>query len=172
MTNKSYPCIVAPSSRHSTSFTSTSTSTSLTSTLTSTSTSISPSSHSSQTDASAIIGGAIGSAFGGALILALLFWLYTKRGASRPDLETSSEHKITNPPPSTGLSPVPSPPASTDSPTPVQQAYPDAFQNTYVSIRCLHLTCDADMNTVGSRRYSYILYNPAVQKRGPAGTAS
>ncbi|KAF8339240.1 hypothetical protein F5887DRAFT_475785 [Amanita rubescens] len=121
----------------STSFTSTSTSTSLTSTSASTSTSalstsISPSSRSSKTDARAIIGGAIGCAFGGALILALC-WLYTKRGASRPDLETSPqtiEHKITDPPPSTGLSPVPSPPPLTDSPTPEQQAYQDALQNT------------------------------------------
>jgi len=131
-----YYLAFAPSSRHSTSFTSTSTSTSSTSTSASTSTeSISPSSHSSRTNASAIIGVAIGCAFGGVLILALLlFWLYTKHGASRPDPETSpqtSEHKLTDPPPSTPLLPVPSPPASTDSPTPVQQAYQDALDNTY-----------------------------------------
>ncbi|KAF8313171.1 hypothetical protein F5887DRAFT_1237745 [Amanita rubescens] len=93
----------------------------------------SPSSRSSKTDAGAIAGGAIGCVFGGALISALLFWLYKKRGASRPDFGTSpqtSENKLTDPPPSTELSTVPSPP-SIDSPTPVQQVYQDALQKTY-----------------------------------------
>ncbi|KAF8344498.1 hypothetical protein F5887DRAFT_262718 [Amanita rubescens] len=124
---------------------------SFTSTLASTSTFASstatppPSPRSSKTNVGAITGGIIGCVFGGVLISALLFWLYTKRRASRPDPGTSpqtSEHKLTNPPPSTGLSAVPlppswtdttaipSPPPLTDSPIPVRQVYQDALQKT------------------------------------------
>ncbi len=158
--------------------------TSASSALASTSTSVSsssnsPSVRSSKTDAGTIAGGAIGCAFGGALLLALLFWLYAaKRRVSQPDPGTSpqtSEYKITDPPSSTGLpvvpssapstTTIPSPPPLTDSLTPAQQVYQDALQKTYVSIRYRHLTWDADISTVGSRRYPYILYNPTFQKR-------
>ncbi|KAF8339239.1 hypothetical protein F5887DRAFT_475680 [Amanita rubescens] len=96
--------------------------TSITSTLASTSTSAlsesnSPSVRLSKAKAGAIAGGAIGCAIGGALILVLLFWLYKKCRTSPPDPGTSpqtSEHKIMDPPSSTGLTPVPSPPPSTN----------------------------------------------------------
>jgi hypothetical protein len=154
------------------------------------STSSSSSSHSSKTGAGAIAGGAVGCVFGGALISALLFWLYTKHRASRPDPRASlqtSEHRIMDLPPSTGLPAVnslpsltdmpaiPSPPPLIDSPAPVQQVYQDTLQKTYVSIRRHHLTWDADMDTVAGsrRRYPYILYNPTpAQRRGPAWVTS
>ena len=171
-----------------------------TSTSTSTSTSSSsssPSSHSSKTNVGAIAGGIIGCVVGGALISALLFWLHTKRKASRPDPGMSpriSEHKMMDSPPSTGFSAIPSPPPSTNtsavpsppwtdttampspsptnSPTPVQQVYQDALQKTYASIRSRHLTLDTDTNLVGSRRYPYILHISTVQGRGPARATS
>ncbi|KAF8329265.1 hypothetical protein F5887DRAFT_1082502 [Amanita rubescens] len=119
---------------------------------------VSVGSHSSKTNAGAIAGGVIGCIFGGALIFALLFRLYKKRRASRPDFGTSpqtSENQITDPPPSIGLAaglslllstnapavPLPPPwagtpaipllPLLTRSPTPVQKVYEDALQKSY-----------------------------------------
>jgi len=133
--NAAHSLAVGSNSATSTSFTSTSASSS----------SSSPSSHSSKTNAGVIAGGVIGCVFGGTLISALLFWLYTKRRASRPDPGTSpqtSEDKLMGPPSSTGFSTLPSAPPSTntsafpspplpDSPIPVQQAYQEALQKTY-----------------------------------------